>query len=293
MILIDKFGEKLDLSYLTLEESDLMSMKLNEILELCRKPKIDLDRLEAEEAKKIEMYQEQFKYLTLKVEQKIEFYLDLCHKAQVRIFVQCRDLVSEQVLKEKTDNYPGLGIQYKSACNLKTPDYIYALMQQIVLKQREINRSLAGAISRSETKEFSYEELQRLDSGASALALQRAFMQVSEVLANNKRPDSFTDEFFIISKDERDLRAVFISVGKRNNQKPNLNEVKRKIKNDQTLSGNRQLSDNQIFLDPRSEQYLEAEAKVNFNCGSIGGEPAPIIAKVPYFLRSYIIKFNT
>lgn len=281
MIIIDKYGEKLDLSYLALEEQDLMSMKLSEVLDLRKKIKvIELDFVDPEDVAKVDALKYQFFQLIKKAEAQIEFYLDLCKKAQVRLIVQCRDLVPEATILEKTNNYPGLEILYKSACKLQNPDYIYALMQQTVLKQREVNRGLADAIKRSDSKEFLYEDLERMDQGSAALALQRAFMQVSEILAGKNKPDSYNEEFCVIQRHPTEVRAVFISVGQKNKAIPNINLVKRL------------LDEQNLYFNPLSEARLEAEVKVKLNCGSINGEPTPIIAKVPYFLRSYEIKIE-
>jgi hypothetical protein len=292
MIITGKYGDKLDLSYLALEEQDLMSMKLSEIQALRNKPKmINWDLIENDDIQKVDALKYQFFQLLKKADGQIELYLDLCKKAQSRVIVECGNLVSEMEIIEKTKNYPGLEILYKSACKLKSPDYIYALMQQIVLKQREISRSFANEIKVRNQKvaehlakgekfdgTFTYEELQRMDQGAAALALQRAFMQVSDVLAGNKKPDSYTDEFCVIQPDEKEVRAVFISVGNRAANKPNISQVERLI------------GEANLYFNPSSECRLEAEVKIKINCGSIGGEPTPIVAKIPYYLRSYSIK---
>ena len=291
MIIIGKYGEKLDLSYLALEEQDLMSMKLSEIQLLRDRPKlINWDIIESDDVVKVDALKYQFFQLLKKADGQIEFYLDLCKKAQTRLIVESGDLVRESDIIEKTKNYPGLEILYKSACKLKTPDYIYALMQQVVLKQREISRLLAGEIKergkRSLDKianneeydgSFSYFELERMDRGAAALALQRAFMQISDVLAGNKKPDSYTDEFCILQSEDKEVRAVFISVGRKATKEPNLMLVERMV-------------GEPLYFNPTSESRLEAEVKVKINCGSVNGEPVPIIAKVPYFLRSYAVK---
>jgi flagellar biosynthesis regulator FlaF len=281
MIITNKFGEKLDISYLGLEESDLMSMKLTEVQELKNKIKvIDVDFADEETTSKIDALKFQFFELIKKADRQIAAYQEFCYKAQVRLIVECNGMVTEAEIRQKTDNYPGMDILYKSACKLQSPDYIFALMQQTVLKHREINRGLADAIKRSDSKEFSYEELLRLDKGAAALALQRGFMQVSDVLAGKAKPDSYNEEFCVMQKTPEELRAVFISVGVRNNLKPNINVVKRIM------------NDPKVYFNDVSEARLEAEVKVNLNCGSVDGQPTPIIAKVPYFLRSYEVKIQ-
>ena len=126
MLTTDKFGHKVDLSFLSLEERDIMNFKLYQLMEMQQTAKrLDWDHVEIEDIPKVTFLFENFKNLMKRVNSNIEIYLELCHKAQVRLIVEVEHLVSESEIISLTKDYPGLDVFYKTILKIKNPDYIY------------------------------------------------------------------------------------------------------------------------------------------------------------------------
>lgn len=265
----------------SVEEKDLFEKKIEEVVGfkseyLFLRHKLSQILPDFNHQKEIALKVEQLDDLVKRVDQAIQNYDTLCSRARSRLVIQLDGLVKESEIEKETKNYPGNGILYKSMLKLKTPDYIFALMQQKVLKARELNRSLAAEIKKTPDRVFSYDELMTKDQGAAMQALHRAFLKLGDVLAGKSKPDFHTDEFCFFQDDGADKRVVFVSVGNLNRKTPNPRLIKAKF------------GPNWSF-DPKSEASILSDTEIKVNAGSIEGIPAPITVSVPYLLRSYSI----
>ena len=283
MIIITKSETKLDLSPFILEEKNLESMKVSEVIELRSQiKKIDMEEIPADKMKQVKLVQEDFKILMMKAVNSIENYLELSKMAQNLIVIELSHLVPKGIILAATTNYPGLKVRYGTINKLTRHESIYSLMFNHVLKHREIDTSLASLIKRyPPNKEMSYTELEIMDKGAAMMALQRAFRRVADVIVGKNQPDFYNEEFCFIQEVNGHQRAVFISVAKRNRKAPNLNQVQRML-------GDRR----DLHFDPNSETKIEQDVPVNVYIGSMGGQPTTLNVRVPYFLRAYDVIKN-
>jgi hypothetical protein len=278
---MDLFEVKNSLNQYSVEEKDLFEKKVDDVLGfkneyLFIKLRISQINPEIFSSKEVSLKIEQLDDLLKKIDGSVQNYEALCDRARIRLVVQLDGIVKESEIEKETKNYPGNGILYKSMLKLKTPDYIFALMQQKVLKAKELNRSLASEIKKSPDRVFSYDELLIKDYGASLQALHRAFLKLGDVLAGKTKPDFHTDEFCFFQNYAADKRVVFVSIVNLNRKIPNPRSIKAKF------------GPNWSF-DPKSEASLISETEIKIHAGSIDGTPVSISVSVPYLLRSYSI----
>lgn len=219
---------------------------------------------------------EEIEILFKKVVNSITFYEDLCDKARSRLIIALDGLVDEKTVVSETTNYPGKNILYKSIFKLKNPDYIFALMQQKVLKNRELCRAISFEIKNNPDKTFSYEELLIKDKGIAIQAQHRALLTVTEAIFGKPTYDFYNDELCFFQGEGSENRAVFVAIGEQVRRSPSVTKIKQKFGKLATIN-------------PRSEAAITSETEVTIHAGSILGDPAPIKVRVPYFIRSYSI----
>ena len=270
---------KLQLNSIPREEIELNNKKVFEVEELnssLRSMKRKINEFIQNLPNSFLAVIEEISTLFKKAGESLSFYDDLCVKARSRVEISLDGIVDEGTVRSETVDCPGKNILYRNMLKLKTPDYIFALMQQKVLKNREINRSLAFEVKNNPEKIFSFEELGLKDKGAAIQSHHRALMTITEALIGKVSYDLSNEELCFFQGEKSELRAVFVSIGNQNRKMPSLSKIKQKFGPSATFN-------------PRSEASLVSETEVKIHAGSIHGVPIPIRVKVPYFIRSYSV----
>lgn len=215
--------------------------------------------------------------LMSKIRNLIENYENLCDKAKNRVILSLDGIVDEKIIISEVTDYPGKIILFKNMLKLRTPDYLFALMQQKVLKNRELSRSISKDLKNNPDKIYSYDELFLKDKGAAIQALNRAFITITGAVFEQPKYEYTDEELCFFEIKEKIHRAVFLSVVVEKRGPPNLFKVKSKYGENSTI-------------DPHSEAPWSSETEVIVYAGSITGTPVPIKVRIPYFIRSYSVK---